>query len=161
MTFGIITAVVASVALVLSLVQFLNRHRPYVCVTALRITSNQSGLNIEVEVGNLGEIPAKGLHLKATQPPYSKSEKETVTERSMGAIFPTQTLRTYLQLSDIKEQALMNGADILVRMELTYRSPFSFNVRCLGWGIHRTYQPLFVDQQGWGASAVDGSAEFR
>lgn len=160
MTFGIITAVVASLALAISAVQFLNRHRPYVCVTRLFVMVNQGEFMVEVELDNLGEIPAKGLFLKATQPESAQGHNdESVTERPMGAIFPKQKLRTFLQVPTQAQQALDQGVEIPIIVDLFYRSSFSFRLWFLRYGAHTTYQPLFVDQQGWGASA-GGSANF-
>jgi len=146
-TIEILALVIAVVAIVITIVQFLTRNRPYVCVTSLRLLrENLDGVSIEIELTNLGEVPAKEAYMRAVV-----EEATCIVERSIGAVFPNQTWKTVVGVIDSSVISADDSVGLCV--DLTYRAPFSFGWRRFGYGIHYTTQPLYVDDTGWGAWA--------
>jgi len=146
-TIDILALVIAVVAIVITIVQFLTRSRPYVCVTSLRLLrENIGGVSIEIELTNLGEAPAREVYMRTVV-----EEAACIAERSIGAVFPNQNLKTVVGVID---SSVINADDSIgLCVDLTYRAPFSFGWRRFGYGVHYTSQPLYVDDTGWGAWA--------
>jgi hypothetical protein len=146
-TIDILALVIAVIAIVITTVQFLTGSRPYVCVTSLRLlTEDTGGVSIEIELSNLGEVPAREAHMTAVV-----EGGACITKRSIGAVFPNQNLKTVVGVLD--SSVISAGDSIGLCVDLTYRAPFSFGWRRFGYGIHYTSQPLYVDETGWGAWA--------
>jgi hypothetical protein len=153
-TIDILALVIAVVAIVISIVQFLTRNRPYVCVTSLRLLRrNIGGVSIEIKLTNLGEVQAREVYMKTIV-----EEGAFITERSIGAVFPNQPLKTVVGVIDSSVISVDDSVGLCI--DLTYHTPFSFGWRRFGYGIYHTTQPLYVDDTSWGAWAGK-KASFR
>ncbi len=162
MLLGSVTIFVATWALILGLVQFLNRHRPYLCVASLELEQIEDGYLIRIDVSNLGEIPAKNLELKAVQlSPFKGASTPLITNRTLGICFPSQHVQTYVSPRSDATMAFLNS-DIPLSIDITlnYRSPFSIGWKKIGYGIHQTYQPLWVYNKTWGVPSEGDKASF-
>ena len=146
MTLEVFTIGIAVLALLFSGFQFFNKHRPLLCVTSLKVLPDPDGeLMLWALLANLGEIPAKRVRMKAEM--SNPELKPEVVDRSLGVVFPGQTLRTILPSGFLTEQG--SGVNI----SLMYCGPIPIGLWHKGFGYYHTYQPLVIREQGdWVAS---------
>lgn len=157
----LLTAGVAVLAITLAVAQYVTAHRPYVSVTRLHIGIEQPtrDLGLEIEITNLGRIPAKKVTVKVVQIGGDGSTVLFEEDRPIGVVFPGQTVTAGFAANFANVE--QHDAGEVFHVTILYEGPLALGGRKhLAYGRYFTFQPLYVDRGGW-AAAYNRAADFR
>ena len=158
---AVVALAIALASVLINAYQVMTRHRPWVFVSSLRPVprADYPGL-VEIEVTNLGQLPAKGVEMSTTWGTFeqiaSGREEAQPLKTALGVIFPNQKSHGITD-TDAFSNYVYDGTDSVgVAVKLAYSSP-----RVAGWlGRHETMQYLLLSSDGlWGASNA-GKADY-
>ena len=156
----IITAVLASVAITLTLWQFLARHRPFVGVSDGRsvlqpksISSDLEITGVQLTLKNWGESQANNIWIEYSFLAPGAVQIGSPLEESgeqLPLLFPTQEVRfACIVLRPFSVQ----GSIFYLRVVLNYRAPLSFKVGPIRYGRYRHVMLIFLpntEEGSWG-----------
>ena len=141
----IIALIVAAMSIVVNLVQWMSRHRPYLGIVDLDWYRFSEDIpvpdSIRCKIRNMGEAPAKAIYFEGKISFYSG---EKITKRDLGVLFPDQEMEVFLglDLSDSgKVDYLMSGSGVTeVSSRVEYKGPLSLHPR----KPHKTEQNFLI-----------------
>lgn len=150
-----IAAIASAVAVTLSTVQFLTRHRPFVGVSDLRIENYPSSSEVVATLNNWGE--AVGEDVRVTIGPYTYKNntlQQRPRERYLGELFPGQEIRlTEGFPSGVIENWALGEGDVLLRVGITYQNTVSRLLNIEGTRNYSQAQTYWVTSDSWGIMA--------
>ena len=153
-TISIAAIAIASLGFLLALMQFITRHRPFVSVDGLFVEKEPgvSGKFLDVQVTNVGEVPARNLSLFLQEDPFPDWAITSTSFDAFGVIFPGQSLRVRVNpdfdVNSPSDHAVAAVANLNIIATLNYESPLS--LKKVGFGVHKTVQYLFLRPDRWG-----------
>lgn len=155
LVFSAVAAIAAAIAVTLSTVQLLTRHRPFVGISQLEMLDNPSGSEIVVTLHNWGEVI--GEHVRVTIGSYiymNSNIPQHPRERYLDELFPGQTMILTEEFpSGVIKNWALNEGDLLVKVAITYENPVFRLLRRAKTRQYNHDQIFWVTHNSWGAMA--------
>ena len=151
--FNVFTLFVALSALVLTLVQFVTRHRPFVGISDANalVLTNPPGITITLK--NWGEVAAENISVEVQmmtldQEPGNVSYHEAHSEY-IDIIFPTQEAPLMILISPDEVINLNNKRGASAKVTVSYESRPHFKLETWTYGRFSHDQYIVIDQSSF------------